>query len=329
MTVLVTGGTGYVAGWCIAELLRAGHEVRTTVRDMAKESAIRRALPGADDRLTCHVANLTDDGGWAAAMAGVDHVLHVASPLGTGQAGEDLITPAREGALRVLKAAAHAQVKRVVMTSSCAAATPPPGSTGEGYDETVWTDVGNQKFDTYRKSKAIAEKAAWDFMAAHDGDMTFTTVLPGAVFGPVLSKDTKGSVDVIGRLLRGMPGVPQVGFNVVDVRDLADLHVRAMTAAEAAGERFIAVGGFIWMAGAAQEIRTKLGADRVPTRTLPNLLVRGAALFDPSLRSITPMLGRKYVHTSAKAQKLLGWRPRSAEVTVVDCARSLIDHDMA
>lgn len=332
-TVLVTGGTGFVAAWCIVELLQRGHAVRTTVRSLAKAPAVRAAVatmagdPG--ERLSFFVADLTRDDGWDAAVAGCDCVLHVASPMGNDlpKDPQALIVPARDGTLRVLRAATRAGVKRVVMTSSLAAATPPRKAEGGVHDETLWTDLGVDKTNAYRQSKTLAERAAWDFMRSHGGTTTLTTILPGAVFGPVLTKDNLGSVQVIGRLLDGkLPGNPRLGFSIVDVRDLADLHVRAMTAPEAAGQRFIAVRDFMWMADISRELRATLGeqARKVPRRGLPDFVLRIAAVFDPALHNITPLLGRRLGFTSAKAQRLLGWKPRSGATTVVECARSLL-----
>ncbi len=329
MTVLVTGGTGFVAGWTIATLLDRGYDVRTTVRDLARGPRLRASLGDSHGRLEVVRADLLSDEGWARAVRGCDQVLHVASPMGAGAEPKDpdeLIRPARDGALRVLKAAVDAGVSRVVMTSSCAAATPPPGSEGV-FDEHLWTDPDQPGLDTYRRSKVIAERAAWDFMADHGGSTALTTVLPGAVFGPIQSTDNIGSVQVIGRLLAGMPGVPRVGLNVVDVRDVADLHVRAIQTPQAQGERFIAVGGFLWMSQVATELRDRLGpaARRVPRRTLPSVTVRLLARLRPELGGIVPMLGRSYTYRTDKARTVLGWRPRAASTTVVDCARSLID----
>lgn len=322
MPVLVTGGSGFVASRCIATLLEQGHTVRTTVRDLAKEPRIRAMLSEPGDRLDVVVADLLSDDGWAETVKGCDAVLHVASPM---SAGDELIRPARDGTLRVLQAAVDEGVPRVVMTSSCAAATPPQGADGE-FDERVWTDPDRPDLDAYRRSKAIAERAAWDFMAERGGATTLTTILPGAVFGPILSLEGLGSVGVIARLLRGMPGAPRIGFNIVDVRDLADLHVRAMTSPDAAGERFIAVGGFLWMSEMAAELRNRLGAAarKVPRRTLPDVALRVMARFQPELGGIVPMLGRRYVHSNAKARDVLGWAPRPATTTVVECAESLI-----
>lgn len=331
-TVLVTGGTGFVAGWCIVNLLERGYIVRTTLRTMSKEATVRAAVAsqtGAGDRLGFCVADLTSDEGWDAAMAGCDYVLHVASPLGTGaEKGRDSLTaPARDGTLRVLRAATKAGVKRVVMTSAAATARPPLAS-GKVSDETVWADPDDPQFDAYRVSKIRAERAAWDFMATVDGPTELTTVLPGAVFGPILMQENLGSVQIIERLLQGRPAaIPRLGFWIVDVRDLADLHIRAMTSQEAAGQRFIATGDFLWMAEIVSTLRTRLGsrAAKVPRRRLPNFAVRLLLPFMPHLRTLAPLLGRRFPLTSEKARRMLGFSPRPATTTVVDCAENLVE----
>ncbi|MFD9740834.1 NAD-dependent epimerase/dehydratase family protein [Umezawaea sp. NPDC059074] len=336
-TVLVTGGTGYVAGWCVVELLKRGYDVRTTVRSESKKDAVLRAVatevePG--DRVSFAVADLTSDEGWAAAMDGCDYVLHVASPMGADDPKDKdpdaLLLPARDGALRVLRAATAAGVKRVVMTSAANTASPSSYRDEGVSDETLWTDPTDPTLPAYRRSKTAAERAAWDFMAGHDGPTTLTTILPGAVFGPILTPSTLNSVQVIGRLVKGMPGTPRIGFEVVDVRDLVDVHIRAMTSPEAAGQRFLATGEFLWMSDAARALRDGLGEDggKVPTRTLPDFLVRLSAVFDPSLREIMPALGRRHRHSTAKAERVLGWRARPAAETVVACGKSLIAHNV-
>ena len=331
-TVLVTGGTGYVAGWCVVELLVRGFEVRTTVRTPAKAESVRRAVatkvdPG--DRLTFAVADLTSDDGWKDAMDGCDYVLHVASPLGASGAKDPdaLIAPARDGTLRVLNAATAAGVERVVMTSAANASSPASYRDEGVTDETLWTDPDDTTLPAYRRSKTIAERAAWDFMAGHQGPTTLTTILPGAVFGPILTAGNLGSVQIIARLVNGMPGTPRIGFEIVDVRDLVDLHIRAMTAPDAAGERFLGTGEFLWMHDMALALRAGLGAaaGKVPTRNLPNVAVRVLAIFDRSLREITPALGRRHRHSTDKARRLLGWHPRPATETVVACAESLVE----
>jgi nucleoside-diphosphate-sugar epimerase len=330
-TVLVTGGTGYIGGWCVAELLSRGYHVRTTIRSSAKEDSVRAAIAtvrDANERLSFAIADLTDDDGWDAAVAGCDYVLHVASPLGGGNPKDvdSFVVPAREGTLRVLRAASRADVKRVVMTSAATAATPPMNSPDRVSDETVWFDP-NEEVDPYRYSKRLAERAAWDFMEHQVGPMTLTTVLPGAVFGPILSTASMGSTDIIRRLLQGrVPANPRFGMQIVDVRDLADLHIRAMTLPQASGERFLGVGDFMWMADISRTLREQLGeaAKDVPTRAMPDWLFRFFSVFEPSMRAMTPRLGKMHRHTAAKAQRLLQWQSRPAVATLVDCAESLI-----
>lgn len=328
--VLVTGGTGFIAGWCLVELLRRGFHVRTTVRASAKEGAVRAALTalGVDHaHLTFAVADLTDDRSWDAAMAGCSLVLHVASPLaGTATNGEEkFIRPARDGTLRVLDAAARARVRRVVMTSAAAAARPPLSSALTS-DETIWADPNDPQFDAYRRSKILAERAAWEFMETRDGPMELTSVLPGAVFGPVLAGTSLGSVRIIHDLLQGRPpALPALGFWVVDVRDLAGLHVRALLNPEAGGQRFLAAGEFLWMAQIAQILRQGMGAAgrRVPRRGLPSPLVRLLLPFLPQLRPLAPLLGHRFPINTGKARSVLGFAPRPVESTILDCARSL------
>ena len=327
-TVLVTGGTGYVAGWCVARLLDDGYDVRTTVRDASRGERVRRAVASVSpraDRLEFAVADLMSDDGWKEAADGCAYVLHVASPL----AGADLLGPARDGTLRVLRAASAAGVRRVVMTSAANAASPSSYATDGVTDETLWTNLDAPGLPAYRRAKTAAERAAWEFIAS-EPSMTLATVLPGAVFGPILSADTLGSTQIIARLLAGaVPGTPRIGLEVVDVRDLADVHVRAMTAPSAAGERFLATGEFLWMRDIALALREGLGASarKVPTRQLPDIAVRVASLFDRSLREIMPGLGRRNRHSVEKARSVLGWDPRPARTSVVDCGRSLLEHD--
>jgi len=333
-TVLVTGGSGFIGGWCVIGLLQQGYGVRTTVRDLKRESTVRAALgkvvdAAAQERLKFYAADLMSDAGWDGATQGCDYVLHVASPLGVAEPKNPdvLIVPAREGAKRAVNAAIKAGVKRVVLTSSVAATSRGNGGGDWTADETVWTDPDKPGVSAYSRSKTLAERAAWELIKSSGAETTLATVNPSLVLAPVLSGDFSDSVQVIQRLLSGkVPGIPRLGFNVVDARDVADLHIRAMTAPEAAGQRFIAAGKFAWMGEMAALLRAKLGKDaaKVPTRKVPDFVLRLVALFDRDLGAVTPGLGKKHDFSSAKAQSMLGWRPRAMEDTVLECAKSLI-----
>ncbi len=330
-TVLVTGGSGFLGGWCLVELLQRGYEVRTTVRDLGREDEVRAAVSAAGqpgEKLSVLAADLNEDDGWRTAVGGCDYVLHVASPFPPVQPKDpdELIVPAREGTLRVLRAALGAGVKRTVVTSSVAAIAGGAKSPGP-LKEQNWTDLDFPGLSPYVRSKTIAERAAWDLAREAGEPERLATVNPGAILGPLLSRDGSYSLEAIERLLKGIPGTPKVGFSFVDARDVADLHVKAMLAPEAGGERFIAVAQFLWMAEVAAVLRRELGEDaaKVPTRSVPDLLVRAMALFDPGIRSITNQLGKKLTYSSEKARTVLGWSPRSVEQTIAETGRSMVD----
>ena len=331
--VLVTGGSGFVGSYCILQLLAEGHTVRTTVRNLSRENDVRSMLKtgGADarDRLSFFAADLESDKGWPEAASGCDYILHVASPIPVAvpQHEDELIVPAREGALRVLRAAKAAGVKRVVLTSSFAAIGYGLKPQTAPFDEKSWTDINGPGATPYIKSKTIAERAAWDFVAKQGGP-ELAVVNPVAILGPVLGSDYSPSILIIQRMMDGaVPGCPQRWFGIVDVRDVADLHVRAMTNPAARGERFLCTAGdFMSMLEIAQALRARMGAAaaKVPARQLPNWLVRLAALRDPALKQLVPELGKQRNGTNAKARGLLGWQPRSSEDAIVASAESLM-----
>src|SRR4051794_40740142 len=326
--VLVTGGSGFIGAHCIRRLHEDGHRVRTTVRSLSREAEVRGMV--GDGPLELMAADLTADAGWAEAVAGCDAVLHVASPFPLGQPKheDELIVPARDGALRVLRAAREAGARRVVMTSSFAAIGYGHGHADTVYDETSWTDLDGPGVSAYAKSKTVAERAAWDFVAADGAPLELSVVNPVAVLGPLLGRDASTSIELVKRLVDGsMPGTPKVAFGIVDVRDVADLHVRAMTAPEAAGERFLALGeDFRWVGEMGAWLREALPdrAKKIPKRSLPNPLVRLGAIFDGSLRQLTPELGVRKRATNEKARRLLGWNPRTDREAVVATAESLV-----
>lgn len=331
--VLVTGGSGFIGSHTIIQLLHAGHEVRTTVRNLGREGEVRALLKegGADpgDRLSFFAADLMRDDGWSAAIEGCDYVQHIASPFppGVPKDENDLIVPAREGALRVLRAAKEAGVKRVVLTSSFAAIGYGQPAQDKPFNETNWTDPNGDDVRAYVKSKTIAERAAWDLVAAQ-GAPELSVVNPVGVFGPVLGPDYSTSILLVQRLMDGaMPGLPRMVFGVVDVRDVADLHIRAMTHPAAKGERFLAVSGdFMSIAEIAALLKARMGASarRVPTRELPNWLLKIAAMRDPAVKQIIPELGKRRNATNAKAKSLLGWAPRPRDEAIVATAESLL-----
>jgi nucleoside-diphosphate-sugar epimerase len=332
--VLVTGGSGFIGSHCILQLLAAGHQVRTTVRNLKRESDVRAMLRqgGAEpgDRLSFAAADLESDAGWAQAAAGCEFVLHVASPFPSTVPRDEneLIVPAREGALRVLRAAREAGAKRVVLTSSFAAIGYGQPPRTKPFDETDWTNTDGDDVRPYVKSKTLAERAAWDFIAREGGALELSVVNPVAVFGPALGADYSTSILLIQRLMDGaLPGCPRISFGVVDVRDVADLHLRAMSDAAAKGQRFLAVSGdFMAVVEIAKVLKARLGeaARRVPTRQLPNWLVRLVALRDAAAQQITPELGKMKNGTSEKARRMLGWTPRSREEAIVASAESLM-----
>ena len=335
-TVLVTGGSGFIAAHCIVKLLGLrGFRVRTTVRSLRREAEVRamvrarRAAP--EGRLEVVEAELLSDKGWPEAVAGCSYVLHVASPFPNPLPKDEneLVRPAREGTLRVLRAARDAGVRRVVLTSSFAAVGYGHPEQAKPFDETSWTNVDGPGVTGYVKSKTLAERAAWEFREREGGRLEMVAINPVAVLGPVLGTDYSSSIELLKKLMEGVvPAAPRTWFGLVDVRDVADLHVEAMLSEHAAGERFLATGGdFVSVMDMARILRTECGSAgrRAPSWEMPAWMVRIVALFVPDARVTIPELGKMKNATSLKARNYLGWQPRTPREAILATAQSLVE----
>lgn len=341
-TVLVTGGTGYIATYIIAQLLKEGYSVRTTVRSLKREGDVRASLaeleqtPG--NQLQFFEAELTKDSGWAEATAGVTYVLHVASPLPSSMPKDEneLIIPAREGTLRVLRAAKNAGVKRVVMTSAFGAAG--MGYTSDRNDyiftEKDWSNLApDTKLNAYYKSKTLAEKSAWDFISQDDRNLELATILPVAVMGPVLGKKASGCNQIVAMMLAGsIPGFFDLYFPIIDVRDLAKAHILALETPNAAGERFIISNEHSSsMKQIGMILKNHLGeaAKKIPNRTIPSFILKFAALFNSLARDTAADLGVNYRMSSDNARKVLHWKSNySVEETIIATGKSIIEKNI-
>lgn len=332
-TVLVTGASGYIAMHCILQLLQEGYHVRGTLRSPSREKSLRQTFAqhiDADERLEFVTADLMSDEGWQDAVTGCHYVLHVASPnLPAEPKDKDAwIAPARDGTLRVLKAAANAGVQRVVLTSSIAAIVRGHDSEGRIFTEDDWANT-DANIGTYARSKTVAERAAWEFVndLPHGKTLELAVINPSYVMGPILDEDIPTSVLIVSKLLnREVPGCVRFGFPLVDVRDTAAAHLLAMTAPQAAGKRFICSAEFYWMQEIAQILENHY-ADRgyrIPTRLLPDFAARLFALFDGSVRRALPTLGRRTEVSSARLRSTLDWQPRPVDKSILDTAESLI-----
>ncbi|MFJ3385929.1 MULTISPECIES: SDR family oxidoreductase [unclassified Curtobacterium] len=330
--VLVTGGSGFIAGHCILQLLDAGYDVRTTIRSLDKEVAVRAVLTDAGmtagDRLEFVAADLTADDGWAAATAGVDTVLHVASPVMPGHVEDEatVIRPAVDGTTRVLRAARDAGVRRVVLTSAFHAVSWGHPHTDHVFTEADWTVLDGPGVDAYGKSKTLAERAAWDFV---DGTgLELVTMLPVAVMGPAMGSVVSGANHILQSMLNGsMPATPHLFIPIVDVRDVAAAHVSAIDVPDAAGNRFLLSNGpALEMSEIATTLRDHLGEDaaKAPKRSMPNAAVRAAAAFRPEFRAFVPDLGYAKRTSNERARMVLGWTPRDPKEAITAAAESLV-----
>ncbi|HHL43530.1 MAG TPA: aldehyde reductase [Hellea balneolensis] len=329
-TVLVTGASGFIAKHCIIKLLNAGYQVRGSLRTPSRAEEVLAAIaPHADvERLSFVTLDLGSDEGWDKATRGCTYVMHVASPFPNTEPNheDDLIIPARDGALRALRAAAKSGVKRTVMTSSTAAVA-------AGHDdlatrvinEDTWSNIDKTK-SAYMKSKTIAERAAWDFINSEAANgMELAVINPGAVLGPLLDKDYSTSGELVRKLISGeAPACPNIGFSSIDVRDVAEAHLRAMTMPEAAGKRFILISKFAWMIDISKALHA--AGYKSPTRRLPDFLVRILAMFDKTIKLILPQLGEKTNIDNTRLRTVLGIEPRGIEEMSVAMAKTMIEY---
>lgn len=332
--VLVTGGSGFVGSHCILQLLNAGYAVRTTVRSLGRKQSVIEMLKkgGASslENLSFVEANLTSDTGWSEATKGCVYVLHVATPISLEipKHEDEVIRPAVDGTIRVLRASKQNGVKRVVFTSSFAAIGYGNNPGERLFTEEDWSNLNDKSLSAYVKSKGLAERAAWDFMKNEGGSMELAVVNPMAIFGPLLGSELSSGHQILKQLLDGtMKACPKIDMGIVDVRDVADLHLRAMTHPKAAGQRFLALaGGVMSFHEIAMTLRHNLGEDasHVTTREIPDWLVRLSAPFNVKARQVVPMLGQVRNASNEKARTVLGWTARSNKEAVLAAARSII-----
>ena len=330
-TVLVTGSSGFIGSHIVIQLLEKGYAVRGTVRSLDRTDSMKQMISykAKIDDLSFVECDLTSDNGWDDAMQGIDYVLHIASPIPRTSPKDpnDLIIPATEGALRAVKAAEKAGVERFVMTASTACIVYGYGNTGKTFTEADWSDPDGNDNTSYTRSKTIAEKTVREYIASRESQMSFCTIHPGAVLGPVLEKDYGTSAEIVLKLLKGdFPGIPKMGFPLVDVRDVADLHIKAMEAENVDGERFLCANDFMWIGEIADVLRQSHPqfANKLPTMKLANWMVKLAALFDPVTASVLNELGIRRDCDSSKSKNILNWNPRSNEEAIKATADSLI-----
>lgn len=336
-TILLTGASGYIAKHIALQLLNAGYAVRASLRNLNRAAELRAALSphltaSLGDRLTFVALDLEQDAGWDMALAGVDVLMHTASPFPLSQPKNpnDLIRPAVQGALRALGAAKAAGVMRVIMTSSAAAIMGGQLPTGKvAFDEGDWTNPDAPGTSAYTRSKTLAERAAWDFVREHAPDMQLTVINPVLVVGPPLDRHFGSSVSVIERLLNAKdPMIPQFGFATVDVRDVALAHLRALTIPGTAGKRYIASDRFLWFTDMASILKSNFPNRKIITRRAPNFVVRILGLFDKAIAGIVPILGKRIEVSGARAQAELGITFRDVRASVVETAQFLINQKL-
>lgn len=333
--VLVTGGTGAVGAHCILQLLQKGYNVRATLRFLSKKNEVIEMLKTSGialgENLSFIETDLMTDANWDQAMKGCKYVLHVASPTHIASTDENaMIRPAVDGVLRVLKAARNAGIKRVVLTSSFGALGFSNKDRNTETTEANWTDTTEKGLSAYEKSKGLAERAAWDFMEREGGNLELAVINPVAIFGPVLGPVQSPSFGLLKMLLSGAAkAVPNIPLNVVDIRDVADLHIRAMTNPDAGGQRFIAsADGEISLPEIAILLKNKMPgvSGKVATKILPNWVLSIAALFNKQAKQAVYFTRISRNVSNAKAKKVLGWAPiANNEEAVLASMKSMVE----
>jgi dihydroflavonol-4-reductase len=327
--VLVTGASGFIAEHCIIELLKNGYSVKGSLRTMSREQEVREAVKTETDdaKLEFCKLDLLDDDGWEEAMRDCDYLMHVASPfvIEDPKDENELIKPAKEGTLRALNAAKKAGIKRVVLTSSVAAVNSHMMSGTS--DHTTWTDINSKYVTPYQKSKTIAEKAAWDFYNNQDNSnkMEMAVINPGGVMGPQLGNDLGGaSTQIVSQLISGkFPMIPALSFPFIDVRDVAILHVKAMTTPEADGKRFIAAHSEpTWMYQVA-EVLSAAGYEKIKLKKAPSFMLKLIGLFDNKTKSLVPMLDKYVPCDNSQTVEILNWKPMPWEQAFIEHAKSI------
>jgi len=335
-TVLLTGASGYIGKHITLQLLNQGYKVRASVRNLSKSAEVRNAVTphlvdstNLDSRLTFVELDLEKDSGWSDALNEIDVLLHTASPfpLGSPKDENDLIRPAVEGTLRALRAAKNSGVKRVILTSSVAAIYGRELPSGvESYDETMWTDINHPVGSVaYTKSKTLAEKAAWDFIKSDAPEIALTTINPVLVLGAPLDKNFGSSISLVERILNGKdPMLPDLKFAIVDVRDVATMHVDAIKSESTKGQRIIASSSTKSFIEIAQLLKASYPKSKVKSAKAPTFVIRLLSLFDGSIKAILPQLGKPMTVSGAKAEKLLGINFIPSDVAIRESAEYLI-----
>jgi len=334
--VLVTGGSGFVASHCIVQLLQKGYQVKTTVRSLSKKQEIIAMLITGGitsfERVQFIEADLNSDNNWNEAVKDCRYVLHVASPIGLSvpDTAEEMIRPAVDGTLRVLKAARDGGVQRVVMTSNFGAVGYSHKDPSKLITEESWTDPNEKGLSAYNKSKVLAERAAWDFIKQEGNQLELAVVNPVAIFGPSLSEKLSSGYELLKNIMDGtMKAIPNIELAIVDVRDLADLHIKAMESPDAKGQRFLALSdGTMTLPAVAQFLKNKMPAAtaKISTRTVPDWVIRFTALFNKKAKAIAPSLGVNRKASNQKAKQVLGWQPHSKEEALLAAAESLVKY---